>query len=100
MSSVKRSMYGILRQPKITEKTALLGTKSNTVVFDVHPKANKSDIKNAVEKLFDVKVEVVRTVNGLGKVRRVKAQAGRQRAWKKAYVTLKEGSSIDVIEGL
>ena len=100
MGSVKATIYGILREPKLTEKTASVGSKSNTVVFEVHPKANKNEIKNAVEKLFDVKVESVRTINSLGKVRRVRAAAGRQRSSKKAYIKLRQGSTIDIIEGL
>ena len=100
MGSVKDNVYGILREPRMTEKSATLGSTSNTVVFEVHVKANKKEIQNAVEKIFDVKVESVRTINSLGKMRRVRTQAGRQKAWKKAYVTLKEGSTIDIIEGL
>ncbi len=100
MGSVKGSIYEILRRPRITEKAAGMGSTSNTVVFEVHPKANKAEIKSAVEKIFYVKVKAIRTVNMLGKVKRVRTSMGRQNNWKKAYVCLEEGSSIDVIEGL
>lgn len=101
MASIKGSIYGILRKPQITEKAATMGTsQQSVVVFEVHPKANKLEIKNAVEKVFDVKVDTVRTVNVLNKVRKSRPGEVRPTSWKKAYVTLKEGSSIDLIEGL
>lgn len=100
MSSIKKTPYDIVRRPRITEKSAALASTGERVVFEVHPRANKLEIKNAVEKLFDVKVEAVRTINSMGKVKRVRLDSGRQAAWKKAYVTLKAGSSINVIEGL
>jgi large subunit ribosomal protein L23 len=77
-----------------------MGSIENGIVFEVHPKANKTEIKRAVEQIFDVKVKAVRTINFQGKLKRVGARIGRQNAWKKAYVSLKEGSSIDIIEGL
>jgi large subunit ribosomal protein L23 len=100
MGSVKKTAFDIIRRPRITEKTALLGSTENSVVFDVHPRANKTEIKQAIEKIFEVKVKAVRTLNYMGKQRRVGAQTGRRGAWKKAYVSLKEGNSIDIIEGL
>jgi large subunit ribosomal protein L23 len=69
------------------------------VVFRVHPKANKVEIRQAVEQMFQVKVEAVRTSRQLGKVRRVGRSSGRRADWKKAYVTLAEGSRIDFFEG-
>jgi large subunit ribosomal protein L23 len=69
-------------------------------VFDVAPEANKVEIRKAVEKIYDVKVRAVRTANFQGKVKRVGRKIGRKSSWKKAYVLLKEGSSIDIIEGL
>ena len=78
MGSIKDNVYQIIRTPKITEKTALVGSASNCVVFEVHPKANKAEIKNAVEKVFEVKVTQVRTVSYLGKVKKVGNRIGRQ----------------------
>lgn len=100
MSSTKKDVYSVLRAPRITEKAANAGSSTNTVVFEVHPTANKNEIRTAVEKIFNVKVENVRTVNALGKSRRVRTTVGKTSNWKKAYVRLAAGSSIDVIEGL
>jgi large subunit ribosomal protein L23 len=100
MSSIKGNQYRILRRPRITEKSAIAGANKQCVVFEVHPEANKAEIKNAVENIFSVKVTSVRTVNYMGKEKRVGARVGRQVAWKKAYVSLAEGSKIDIIEGL
>jgi large subunit ribosomal protein L23 len=92
--------YRVLVKPRITEKGALVGSTENSLVFDVDPAASKTDIKRAVEELFSVKVKSVRTSNFMGKVKRVGQRMGRRKAWKKAYVSLSEGSSLDIIEGL
>lgn len=89
----------VVRSPVITEKGTLVGELGNQVVFRVHPKANKVEIRRAVEDLFQVKVETVRTARHLGKVKRVGKNVGRRPAWKKAYVTLAEGHHIDFFEG-
>ncbi|MCL4151421.1 UNVERIFIED_CONTAM: hypothetical protein GTU68_043639 [Idotea baltica] len=73
---------------------------NNGVVFEVDKRATKIDIRRAVESAFDVKVKAVRTMNYMGKRKRVKGRVGQQSDWKKAYVSLQEGSSIDMIEGL
>jgi large subunit ribosomal protein L23 len=83
----------------VTEKGTLVNELGNQVVFRVHPRANKVEIRQAVERLFKVKVEKVRTARLLGKVRRVGRHAGKRPDWKKAYVTLAEGSRIDFFEG-
>ena len=100
MSTLKDSVYKIIRRPLFTEKSAGVGSLGNCVVFDVHKQANKIEIKQAVEKIFDVKVKKVRTANFQGKLKRVRTKVGRQPNWKKAYVSLAEGSRIEVIEGL
>lgn len=97
---VEKSLYAILRKPRITEKAAIIGSTSNGVVFDVAPDSNKIEIRKAVEKIFDVKVKSVRTMNYMGKEKRVGRKIGRRKSWKKAYVILEKGSSIDVVEGL
>ena len=89
----------IVQGPVITEKGTLVQEGANQVVFRVHPRANKIEIRHAVENLFKVKVEKVRTSRLLGKVRRVGRHLGRRADWKKAYVTLAEGSRIDFFEG-
>jgi large subunit ribosomal protein L23 len=96
---MKGDVYSVITAPLITEKANLVHEIGNQVVFRVQPDANKLSIKNAVESLFKVKVTQVRTVQYLGKERRVGKSHGRRPAWKKAYVTLAAGSRIDFFEG-
>lgn len=89
----------IIKRPiALTEKAALLKEEHNTVVFEVELKANKIQIQQAVEKLFDVKVESVNTLIQRGKVKRVGRQYFKRPNWKKAIVTLKEGSDIQFFD--
>lgn len=85
----------IIKAPIVTEKSASLN-ENNTVVLSVDPKANKTQIKQAVEKVFNVKVESVNTVNMPTKKKRVGRYAGRTNKVKKAIVKLAEGSSIEL----
>jgi large subunit ribosomal protein L23 len=89
----------VVKGPLVTEKGTLVNELGNQVVFRVDPRANKIEIRHAVETLFKVKVTKVRTTQQLGKIRRVGRHAGRRPNWKKAYVTLAEGSRIDFFEG-
>ena len=86
----------IVKAPVITEKSATLGQEMGQYVFKVSPKANKTEIKLAVEKLFNVKVQDVRTINVKPKKRRVGRYAGLTNRSKKAIVTLAEGQSIEL----
>jgi Ribosomal protein L23 len=86
----------IIKAPIVTEKTADLAQNHNTIVFSVDPKANKTQIKQAVEKVFDVKVESVNTLNATTKKKRVGKYTGRTNKRKKAIVKLAEGSSIEL----
>ena len=86
----------VIKAPIITEKTSTLSQNGNVVVFSVDPKANKIQIKQAVEKIFDVKVESVNTINVKPRKKRVGRYAGLTNRKKKAIVTLKEGSSIEL----
>ena len=90
-------LYSIIRAPRVSEKTARLQEVSNQYVFEVATDATKADIKVAVEKLFDVKVEAVNVVNVKGKTKSFKFREGRRNDWRKAYVKLAEGQSIDVM---
>ena len=93
-------IYDVIKKPCLTEKSNLLQEVENTVTFKVDPRANKIEIKNAVEELFDVKVKNVRTVPVKGKKRRVGIKSmGRTNDWKKAYVSLAEGE-INFLEEL
>ena len=92
--------YNVLLAPLITEKSALIGGSGDKVVFKVDRRAGKAEVKQAVERIYGVKVVSVRTVNVLGKVKRSARSTGRRSSSKKAYVTLAEGQSIDIVEGL
>lgn len=95
-----KSMYDIVTSPLITEKGTMVNAEGNQVVFRVRRDANKEEIRQAVETLFKVQVEKVRTLNYLGKTRRVGRNIGRRPAWKKAYVTLAAGQRIDFFENV
>ena len=86
----------VIKAPIITEKSANLTQNNNTVVLSVDPKANKTQIKQAVEKVFNVKVESVNTINVPTKKKRVGRYVGRTNRVKKAIVKLAEGSSIEL----
>jgi len=92
--------YQIIKRPLITEKGMRRNEEENTVVFRVDPRANKLQIKHAVETLFEVKVLRVNTLNIEGKTRRVRLREGQKSDWKKAYVTLGEGDTITFFEGV
>src|SRR5262249_51284485 len=89
--------YDIIKTASLTEKSTLMGEKHNKYVFRVSPKANKIQIKNAIERLFQKTVVGVNTCNYVGKEKRVRGPLGRRPRWKKAIVTLKEGEKIDLI---
>jgi len=87
-----KNIYSVLQGPCLTEKAALMQEIDGKVVFKVHPKANKIEVKTAVETMFDVKVKDVKTVSMRGKKKRVGKTVGHTNDWKKAYVTLSEGT--------
>jgi large subunit ribosomal protein L23 len=89
----------VLVAPHVSEKSTMAAENSNTVVFKVLKDANKTEIKAAVEKLFEVEVNAVRTVNIKGKTKRHGMTFGKRSDLKKAYVTLKEGQDIDFVGG-
>jgi large subunit ribosomal protein L23 len=92
----------IIRRPLVTEKSTMLRDAGhNIIAFEVDPNANKIQVRDAVEKLFNVKVDDVRLFNVRGKVKRMGRYAGKRRDWRKAYVRLKEGEKApDFIEGV
>ena len=91
--------YDVIVSPVITEKATAL-SEQNKVVFKVRPDATKPQIKEAVEKLFDVKVKSVNTLITKGKVKMFRGTRGQRSDVKKAVVTLAEGQTIDVTTGL
>lgn len=92
-----KDIYDIVQTVCLTEKATLLSEKLNKYVFRVHPRANKLEIKDAVEKLFKKSVLSVNTCNYAGKKKRERtASFGRKANWKKAIVTLKKGDKIEL----
>ena len=91
--------YDIVLAPHITEKSTML-SETNAVVFKVAPRASKPEIKAAVEALFNVKVKTVNTIIAKGKTKRWKGKPYQRSDVKKAIVTLAEGQSIDITEGV
>jgi len=90
----------IIRRPLVTEKTSILREDGKTIVFEVATRANKVQIKHAVEQLLGSKVASVRTSIAHGKIKRQGRFAGRRADWKKAYVTLREGQKLpEFLEG-
>ena len=94
MSSEK--ILGVLRAPHVSEKTARI-QETNQYVFEIAAGATKADVKAAVEQLFSVKVEQVNVLNVKGKTKAFRSRNGRRGDWRKAYVRLAEGQSIDVM---
>ncbi|MEX0731720.1 MAG: 50S ribosomal protein L23 [Aquisalimonadaceae bacterium] len=92
-------LYTILLAPHVSEKTTVLGDSTNQVVFRVAKDASRGEIKQAVEKLFDVKVKKVQTALVKGKAKGLGRIRGRRSDWKKAYVALEAGQDIDLLGG-
>ena len=91
----------VLQKPLVTEKTTFLKEGANQLVFRVHPKANKIEVKNAVEKVFSVTVVAVNIVVKAPSDRKRQGRViGRKPGYKKAYVTLKAGDKIELFEGV
>ena len=86
--------FEVIQGPLVTEKTQIRKDAERTLCFQVHPDATKTDVRNAVQAIFKVKVEAVRTANFPGKMRRRGKFAGYRPDWKKAYVKLKEGEKM------
>jgi large subunit ribosomal protein L23 len=95
-----KDLHEVIAAPLITEKGTLVNEAGNQVVFRVRREATKHDIRRAIETFFKVRVTKVRTINYLGKTRRVGRSIGRRSAWKKAYVTLAEGQRIDFFDNV
>lgn len=92
--------YEVIKRPLLTEKSTSQKETGNQYCFEVDTRATKADVRAAVEKLFNVKVEDVRTMQYRGKNRRLGRFVGRRPHWKKAIVRLKDGSSIELFQGV
>lgn len=95
-----KTASSILKRPLVTEKGTLLREKDNKVVFSVAKDANKIEIKQAVEELFNVHVEDVKTMVMKGKIKRWRYRPYQRSDWKKAIITLKAGETIEFYEGV
>lgn len=93
-----KSPYDVIIRPIITEKANLDKEMRNTYYFEVPLKVNRQEIREAVERIFDVEVADVRTMIVRGKIKRRGRQVGKRPNWKKALVTLKEGHKIDIFK--
>lgn len=94
------NLHDVIQKPLITEKSSIGRDELNLATFAVDPRANKQEIKAAVESMFDVKVVGVRTMQQQGKKKRVGRILGRRPRWKKAIVQLAAGQSIEFFEGV
>ena len=92
--------YDIIRGPVVTEKTTLQKEMHNQLTFKVDVRANRVEIKDAVEKNFNAKVKQIRTIQVKGKVKQRGKILGKKKDWKKAIVTLMPGQRIDFFEGV
>ena len=90
----------VVRHPHITEKSTRLKEETETLCFKIETSATKVDVRRAVERLFDVKVDSVRVLNMPVKRRRFRNYVGFKSAWRKAYVKLKPGNTIEYFEGI
>ncbi|MDA7950053.1 MAG: 50S ribosomal protein L23 [Pirellulaceae bacterium] len=95
-SGLNLEAYQVVVRPVVTEKSIQLSETTNQYTFEVHPQADKVEIRKAIEELFDVKVERVCTQTRKGKPRRYRAQTGHTRAWKKAIGTLNADDRINL----
>jgi len=95
---MNRPVSEVLVTPILSEKSVTIKDTQNRYTFKVHSDSNKVDIKKAVETLFKVKVEKVRTMNFMGKMHKVGRYEGRRSDWKKAVVTVKAGQKIDLTD--
>ena len=92
-------LRSVLERPVVTEKATILRDR-NTYTFRVDRRANKIQIRQAIESIFEVRVKSVRTLHVARKPKRQGVHQGSTRAWKKAYVTLRSGDSIELVENL
>ncbi|MBW1758770.1 MAG: 50S ribosomal protein L23 [Deltaproteobacteria bacterium] len=94
------NQYDVIKRPLNTEKTNIQKELAGQFTFEVDRKSNRIEIRRAVEKIFNVKVAAVRTMQIKGKVKRRGKTIGKRRDWKKAIVTLMPGERIDFFEGV
>ena len=92
-------IYDIIKKPLFNEKGMDMKERENKILIEIDPRANKHEVKEAMEEIFKVKVEKVATINVKGKLKRFGKSIGRRSDRKKAIITLKQGEKLDFIEG-
>ena len=92
--------YDIIKRPVITEKTSIQKEDANQITFEVDRRANRIEIRRAIEKIFKVRVAEVRTMQVKGKAKQRGRIVGKRKDWKKAIVTLAEGQRLNIFEGV
>ena len=92
--------FHVIKKPLVTEKATQVTASHNQYVFEVDVSSNRHEIRNAIEELYKVKVEKVRTLIVRGKIKNFRQRSGKRPNWKKAYVTLKEGNKIELHPGV
>ncbi|WMY97279.1 MAG: 50S ribosomal protein L23 [Arsenophonus sp.] len=93
----QEKLLKLLFKPHISEKTSNLMKLNNTISFKVKKNATKQEIRDAIKKIFKIEVQNINTVQIKGKIKKNKNIIGRKKNWKKAYITLKKGQSLDII---
>jgi len=93
----EQDLMTVLLGPHVSEKSSIVADKNNQFVFKVDPAANKTDIKDAVELMFEVKVSGITVLNVKGKAKRNRYGSGQRKNWRKAYVTLEQGQDINFL---
>ncbi len=94
-----KRIYDIIKKPLFNEKGMDMKERENKILVEIDPRANKHEVKNAMEEIFKVKVEKVATINVRGKLKRYGKSVGRRSDRKKAIITLRQGEKLDFIEG-
>ncbi|MBF0560339.1 MAG: 50S ribosomal protein L23 [Nitrospirae bacterium] len=94
-----KRIYDVIKKPLFNEKGMDMKERENKILIEIDPRANKHEVKQAVEEIFKVKVEKVATINVGGKLKRYGKSIGRRSDRKKAIITLKQGEKLDFIEG-
>lgn len=94
------NVYDVIKKPHVTEKSNLLKEEQGQVTFEVSRRANRLEVKEAIEKIFKVKVDSVRTISVKGKIKQRGRIVGKRRDWKKAIVKLMPGERIEFFEGV
>lgn len=95
-----KNLHNVIQKPLITEKNSLMTEKNNVYGFMVDLKSNKNQIRSAIEKFFNVKVDAIKTIVMPGRMKRFGRHVTKTHKWKKAYVTVAEGQKIELFKDI